>query len=1206
MNQLEANGAIRMASLGRPFTMGMLYDSRKDTLVPGLTLWDNSTLRSALSSTEQVGTGFKIIAEDSLEEKANQLDIDASLKLSFMGGLVDVKGAAKYLDNRTSSMQQSRVSLKYWSTTRFDQLTMEQLGNIQHTDVFSKKIATHVVTGILYGADAFFVFDRKFNDSGSKRTVDGIMEVLVKKIPGISEIKGDAKVDLSQKDKEEANKLECTFHGDLRLPSNPTTFENAIEVYQQLPKLMQDDKAIPKTVWLHPLSEFNSQAVKIVHEISIGLVNEAQRVMEEMYELEIRTNDLINNNEVCSLFSELQHQLSTFKGKITEYKMLCSKKLNQLLPSIREGGKEESQLADFFKLKESSENPFSTHHLTTWIKAKQQEIKVLGTHLQAMQKIKTVKLAFEPGDLDAFVTDLKYDYVICFSFKLFANSDQFLQQMSEFLQTKANSTISVQSQSLWLKNRTLMTTMRGKVRQFTAFAEANEDREKIMFVVTDGNEMEHDDGAEIFLYENGLPDTFNPPCKPENLISSDDGVTFCSVKLAWSKPEYGLESVKYYTVSYGLKNSTHESWETKQTKGNETFLIVENLQAETVYQFKVRAECEIGHSKYSSLVQIATLSSPDDRLAILLSSDSTPVAHSQTESQKLVLFELPKKEIFNLSSKKIRKVEIGQPPILVVEEKVLMVVGATGAGKSTLINGMMNFIFGVEWKDDFRFKLIVDKVSTQTKSVTSEITAYTIHHMDGARIPYSLTIIDTPGFGDTSGIERDKEITEQIKEFFSLAGNSGISHLSGIGFVTQSALVRLTPTQQYIFDSILSVFGKDVAENIFVMVTFCDGQKPPVVTAIKDADIPCSEYFKFNNSALYADNCSEPGFIDDDNFDEMFWKMGVNSFKKFFVSFQKAKNVSLVMTKQVLTEREKLEAAVMGLQVQMSECLGKMEIIRQHKLVLIKYEAQITANQDFTFSIKTPYYETITLNKGTFVTNCLHCHTTCHFPCGIPDNDDKWCCAAMSGNSSSATCSVCDNHCHWSRHKNTGERFELRYKTEIQNNHDLKKKYDDASSGKSSYETMIDNSEHQLEEAHAKLHSLVEEARQCLKILGEIALKPNPLTQMDYIQLLIDSEKKLARDGWHDRVQYLEKSKDQAALMALINDDKDIDQRIKKEESEKKQGWNIRVEKLEQIRRIKHAVDENKARKKGLLKMVSGAVLDAGKAITSVFRKFTD
>jgi ABC-type multidrug transport system ATPase subunit len=42
---------------------------------------------------------------------------------------------------------------------------------------------------------------------------------------------------------------------------------------------------------------------------------------------------------------------------------------------------------------------------------------------------------------------------------------------------------------------------------------------------------------------------------------------------------------------------------------------------------------------------------------------------------------------------------------MATEEKVVLVVGETGAGKTTLINGLANFVCGVNWNDNFRFKV---------------------------------------------------------------------------------------------------------------------------------------------------------------------------------------------------------------------------------------------------------------------------------------------------------------------------------------------------------------------------------------------------------------------------------------------------------------------------------------------------------------------
>ena len=114
-------------------------------------------------------------------------------------------------------------------------------------------------------------------------------------------------------------------------------------------------------------------------------------------------------------------------------------------------------------------------------------------------------------------------------------------------------------------------------------------------------------------------------------------------------------------------------------------------------------------------------------------------------------------------------------------DKVIMLVGATGSGKSTTINAFLNYVMGVDWNDKFRLKLVVeDAAADQTKSVTNGITAYTLHHQLRYNVDYSLTIIDTPGFGDTRGITRDEEIKTQIETFFRTKGSEGIDIIDAV------------------------------------------------------------------------------------------------------------------------------------------------------------------------------------------------------------------------------------------------------------------------------------------------------------------------------------------------------------------------------------------------------------------------------------------
>uniref|UniRef100_A0A3B4TD83 B30.2/SPRY domain-containing protein n=1 Tax=Seriola dumerili TaxID=41447 RepID=A0A3B4TD83_SERDU len=192
-----------VTSLGRPFTLGMLYDARQDRLIPGKRLYKGTPL----------------------------------LCLMLKPGLVEVEGSAKYLNDTKKYQNQSRVMLQYKATTNFKLLmTNFSTKHIEYSESFENIQATHVV----------------IVDASNK-------------IPSV-EISGQGAVQLTNEENALTNNLSCRFHGNMFLACNPKTFEDAKAVpmtvwlvqltnfYSRAPQ-MAADGSTPKLRKVHSILE---------------------------------------------------------------------------------------------------------------------------------------------------------------------------------------------------------------------------------------------------------------------------------------------------------------------------------------------------------------------------------------------------------------------------------------------------------------------------------------------------------------------------------------------------------------------------------------------------------------------------------------------------------------------------------------------------------------------------------------------------------------------------------------------------------------------------------------------------------------------------------------------------------------------------------------------------------------------------------------
>ena len=195
-------------------------------------------------------------------------------------------------------------------------------------------------------------------------------------------------------------------------------------------------------------------------------------------------------------------------------------------------------------------------------------------------------------------------------------------------------------------------------------------------------------------------------------------------------------------------------------------------------------------------------------------------------------------------------------------------------------------------------------------STTQDVISYIIYCKDTEQY---IRVLDTPGFKDTEGVTKDDKICEQIKAFFTIE----ISELDYVCICIKSTVNKLTGDQRYVFARLLGIFGNDLEERILFMVTFCDGGGAQCLDSLKEAGMNVIAHFKFNNSALMH--------VDDDQFTEGFWDMGMLSLERFFRHISVSEPISLVRTREVMEKRTVLLTQSDQVEKKMSQCLNSCE-----------------------------------------------------------------------------------------------------------------------------------------------------------------------------------------------------------------------------------------------------------------------------------------
>ena len=199
------------------------------------------------------------------------------------------------------------------------------------------------------------------------------------------------------------------------------------------------------------------------------------------------------------------------------------------------------------------------------------------------------------------------------------------------------------------------------------------------------------------------------------------------------------------------------------------------------------------------------------------------------------------------------------------QERTLVLAGAKGRGKSYFLKCLVNYIYGVDVEDNFRFRLPGNDHSTNFR-------AYRFHNNV---LGFILTVIDTPTFQlDTDSRVLEERTIQGIQSFLQ----NGIDSVDALCLIVNATDEQLADVEKEVFKGLKKYFGRE--PSVCVIANHCDSGKQPIKKAVDEIMSSKSKFCKFLHlGTFFEERRSDSVAMEDQRF---YWRKGCESFKDFF------------------------------------------------------------------------------------------------------------------------------------------------------------------------------------------------------------------------------------------------------------------------------------------------------------------------------------
>lgn len=202
----------------------------------------------------------------------------------------------------------------------------------------------------------------------------------------------------------------------------------------------------------------------------------------------------------------------------------------------------------------------------------------------------------------------------------------------------------------------------------------------------------------------------------------------------------------------------------------------------------------------------------------------------------------------------------------------LVIIGRTGAGKTTFINSVVNHFYGIEYDEERQIAITQEQFLIDPKTqkeirivlncnmeefkdkqtdiggnlTLSQTKKSNIYDLENDE--FKLTMIDTPGLVDTAGFEEDQQHIKNICEAVA-----SLSDFHAVVLVHKANDCRKDASLAYLIAEFKNMLPKDCENNFLICFTSSvNTDNVPAIAPLNELGFRCNpgSYFVFENSAL--------------------------------------------------------------------------------------------------------------------------------------------------------------------------------------------------------------------------------------------------------------------------------------------------------------------------------------------------------------------